>query len=319
MSLPFLAGSPALLDGRFPLPLDRPFTTKSARDAGLTDKHLHLLVGTGYLRRPIKGVYVAAQVPDSRALRGQVLALVVPAGSVVCDWTACWYWTGLDRPGSHVTVPRLSIFRFRGRERLRNSLASSGERWFQPGDVRRVEGNLLITTQLRTAWDLGRFSPRIIAVGGMDALLRTGAFTSGELLDGVERFRRQRGVVQLRYLAPLTDARSESPGESALRLRWLETPGLPAPESQVEIHGATGTLLFRVDLGVEELRFGAEYDGEEWHGEEHEKHDKARRGAIASEFGWHLEVFRKANVFGQHADVSERLSRALLDSRRRHW
>ena len=79
--------------------------------------------------------------------------------------------------------------------------AAVGERALSATDLTVVHG-LAVTTELRTAWDLGRFSRRDDAIGGLDRLLRTGAFTRDELLGGVERFARQRGVVQLRDLAP---------------------------------------------------------------------------------------------------------------------
>ena len=51
----------------------------------------------------------------------------------------------------------------------------------------------------------------------------------------------------------------------------------------------------RLDMGLEDCCFGAEYDGEQWHGDDQYR---ARRGAPASgstrERGWTIEVFRKA-------------------------
>src|SRR5687768_13960453 len=134
MTLPFLAGDPALLDDRFPLPLDAPFTTAEARKEGISAERLTSLVRSGLLRRPVKGVYVAAQLPDTQALRGRILSLVLPPGSVVVDWSACWFWTGIDRPGSNLACPPLSVFRFRGHERLRNPLVDSGQRSLRPSD-----------------------------------------------------------------------------------------------------------------------------------------------------------------------------------------
>jgi len=317
MELSYLTGAPAFLDDRFPLPLDRPFTTAQARREGVKPDVLTRLVGSGLLRRPIKGVYLASQVEDTRRTRAQTLALVVPPGSVVTDWTATWFWTGLDRPGTQHCCPQLSIFRFRGHERLRNSLVSSGERWLLPSDVVPIEGNLWVTVPIRTAWDLGRLSPRIIAIGGMDALARVGRVPMEELVGGVERFRRQRGVVQLRELAPQVDPRSESIGESALRLRWRDTPGLPRPELQIPIHDAAGIEVFRLDLGVEELRFAAEYDGEEFHSSvEDKQHDEERRELLSEQYCWDIEVFRREHVFGIHADASQRLSAGIRAARK---
>jgi hypothetical protein len=307
----------ALLDDSGPLPVDRPFTSGQASALGVTRRRLAELVSLNLLRRPIRSVYVAAQVPDSRQLRRQVLELVGPPGSVVSDWAACWYWTGIDRPNADLSDPALSVLRFRGRDRLRNGLVSSGQRWFLPDDVAPLGGGLYVTTPIRTAWDLGRFFPPVVALGGMDALARLGMFTVAELCDGIERFRRQRGVVQLRVLAPIVDGRAESPGESALRWRWLEIPGLPKPDLQISVRSDAGIELFRIDLGVDELLFGAEYDGEEWHGPDSAAHDHARRQRLDREFGWSVEVFRRADVYGQRHDAGRRLQESLLAARHR--
>lgn len=319
MQLSFLAGEPAFLDDRFPLPLDRPFSTAQAVREGVTSKALSRLVMDGLLRRPLRGVYVASQLELTRRVRGQAVALAAPPASVVADWTANWYWTGVDHPAAHEGVVPLSVFRFRGHGRLRNGLVASGQRWFLPSDVVPLDGNVSVSTPIKTAWDLGRQSPRILAIGGMDALARHGTFTVAELVDGVERFRRQRGVVQLRYLAPLVDPRAESTGESALRLRWLESAASVAPEVQISICDSSGVEIFRVDLGVEELRFAAEYDGVDWHTSDADRaHDEWRRGLLTDELDWQVEVFRRENVFGQHEDVSTRLPRALERALLRH-
>jgi hypothetical protein len=313
----FLIDHPAVLDERFPLPLDRPFTTSQARAAGISSGQLTRLVARGYLRRLLKSVYAATQLPDSRELRGRAVSLVAPPGSVVCDWTACWYWTGVDRPGAHLEVPLLDVFRFRGHERLRNSLVNSGERWFLPSDVVPLEGDVRVTTPIRTAWDLGRFAPRITAIGGMDALARGGTFVADELVAEVERFRRQRGVVQLRELAPLVDPRAESTGESALRLRWIECPGLPRPALQIPVCDHDGVLLYRIDLGIEELRLGVEYDGEAWHSSEDDRtHDAERRTVLEDRFLWGIDSFRRDHVYGAREIVTARLPQAVDEARR---
>ncbi len=272
------------------------------------------LVDEGLVRHLTQRVYVAAQVPDSRELRRQALALIAPPGSVICDWTACWFWSALDRPGRHETV-EIDAFRFRGQERLRSGLARSGQRWFQEYDVVPLDDGLFVTTPIRTAWDLGRFNAPVVAMGGMDALLGTDAFSLEELVDGVERFKKQRGVVLLRWLAPRADGRSESFGESGLRVRWHEAPGLPWPDLQIVVVGPHGEEL-RLDLGLEELRFAAEYDGEEFHGPEHAVGDDARRDFLRHRRAWDVEVFRRVNVFGQQHNASVELAHAFRESRK---
>lgn len=309
-------GLPAL-DSTFPLPLDRPFTKADAVAAGVTKRALALLVDHGLVRRLLRGVYVAAQAPDGLLLRARALSLVVPDSAVVTDWTACWLHAGVLPPGGHLRVPPVSIFRFAGKARLRNELCDSGERSFEPEDLTVLDG-LAVTTPLRTAHDLGRLASRDWAMAGLDALLRLGQFTKDELLSDVERWRRQRGVVQLRDLAPRADPRAESPGESVLRLRWTDLSSLPPPVPQVPVADETGRILYWIDLGVEELRFGAEYDGAEHHSsEEDREHDRLRRGDLHERFDWMIEPVTKINVFGVSRDVERILHEGIRDARRR--
>ena len=302
------------MDGSLPLPLDRPFTLQQAMSGGVPRHSIRVLEAHALIRRVLRGVYVAAQCPDSIVLRAQALRLVVPPDVVVTDWTACWFHTGLLRPNQHLAVPELSVFRPARHDRLRNDLCSSGERSFLPKDLMTV-GDLRMTTPLRTAWDLGRLDHRGRAIGALDALLRHGTFTRDELVRGVERFKGMRGVVQLRALAPLADARAESPGESTLRLRWLDLASLPPPTPQVPIT-VGGVEVYRIDLGVPELRYGCEYDGEAYHGEDAAHQDAFRRHDLRRRFGWDVDAVRKANVYGHTRDVEEVLYRGISRARR---
>jgi hypothetical protein len=283
-------------------------------DHGVSRQRLRSLERLCLVRRVMKGVYVAAQASDSTLLRAAALCLVVPRHAVVTDWSACWLHTGIDRAGAHKAPPSLSMFRPAGHDRLRNRLCNSGERTFGPGDVWQM-GDLRVTSPLRTAWDLGRLAHRDRAIGALDALLRGKSFSRDELLAGVERFKGMRGVIQLRELAPLADARSESPGESTLRLRWLDQPSLPAPTPQVPIMVA-GVEVYRIDLGVPELRYGCEYDGEEFHGEDITDHDESRREDLRERFGWDVDAVRKSNVFGAGRDVEGVLYDGIRRARR---
>jgi putative AbiEi antitoxin of type IV toxin-antitoxin system len=302
-----------LLDAGFPLPLDVPFTLAQAVAAGVSDYRLRVLEHEGLVRRIVKGVYVAAQTPDGMLLRARALALVVPHRAVVVDETAWWFWTGLLPSGSHKGVPPLQVFHRHRHSRLRNRLCDSGSRMFLPSDVVRLEG-LIISTPLRTALDLGRLLHRDRAIGALDSLLRLGVFSREELLESVERFKGMRGVRQLRPLAPLADGRSESPGESTLRLRWLDISSLPPPEPQISIM-VDGVEVYRVDLGVRELRYGCEYDGEEFH---HDKEtDRRRREDLRRRFGWDVEGVGKLDLKGPTEDVQRILHEGIRRARRR--
>ncbi|HET6152221.1 MAG TPA: hypothetical protein VFE15_04650 [Marmoricola sp.] len=306
---------PALLGSDFPLPLDAPFSYQNALAVGLSRRRLTALLDAGLLRRPIAGIYVAAQAPDTQMLRAQVLKLVVPGHYVVTDESAGWLAGAsmILRPGSHRAVPPITVFGADGLGRLRNGLADSGRRTLLPSDVTEIHG-IVVTTPLRTALDLGRLRHRDQALAGIDQLLRLGAFELDDLLMEVPRFKGFRGVRQLRWLSLLADRRSESPGESALRLRF-HLAGLPAPVPQFEIYD-DGRFLARADLVIEELRFVAEYDGEEWHGPERQAHDRERRRSVA-EAGWTVRALRKSNVYGRHQDAIAILLDGVREARAR--
>lgn len=294
-----------LLDASFPVPVDRPFTRQQALAAGLSRRTLQRLLDDRLVRRLFRGVYVSAQVPDSVPMRIRALSLVVPRTAVVTDWTACWFWTGVDAPGANERAPELHVFHRHPHTRLDNGLSIGGSRTFKPEDLMEVDG-ITFTAPLRTACDIGRLFHRDRAIGALDALVRHGAFDVDRLVSEAERYKGMRGVRQLRNLAPLVDPRAESPGESTLRLRWLDESDLPAPTPQVSIQ-ADGVEVYRIDLGVPELRYGCEYDGAEFHGPSREAADRARRADLLSRFGWDVDGVRRSNVFGVHRDVEELL------------
>ncbi len=303
-----------LLGTDFPLPLDRPFTFGQACAAGLSRRGLRRLLDQALLRRLLKGVYVAAQTPDTQLLRAHALQLVVPEGWVVTDESAGWLAGAgmILRPGAHLAAPPLTAFGTGDHDRLRNELVHSGTRALRTRDMTRVHG-VLTTTPLRTALDLGRLRHRDRAIAALDELIGLGAFDLEDLRAELPRFRGMRGVRQLRALVPFADGRSESPGESILRLRFSDA-GLPIPEPQRDIFDAGGRFLGRADLLLEELRLIAEYDGERWHGEEQAAHDSARRRAMR-DAGYEVLVLKRGNLFGPRQDVIQLLNAGVRRAR----
>ncbi len=301
--------------GELPLPHDEPFTYQQAIAAGISRYQLGRLMTEGLLRRPIKGVYLATETGDSRALRAACLRLVVPDDCVVVDRHAGWLLGAemILRPGEHLELRPLSVYRPSGHGRLRNSLTNSGERNLRPEDVTEVAG-IPVTTPLRTAWDLGRVRWTDEAISGIDAMLRLNAFSRGEFIQGIERFRGMRWVTTLRAIAPLGDGRSESPGESVLRLRCIEAQVHVVP--QVEVF-RDGRLRARLDLADEQLLSGYEYDGDEWHSTpEQIAHDRERRGELADD-GWLIRAFDREHVFGRQRECDRIIREVAREARRR--
>lgn len=255
------------------------------------------------MERRLPGVFHVAGLIDSLELRLQCLELVVPDDCVVTDRTAAWVWVG-DRalaPDEHLSTPLVSVFAPPGR-RLRNGLTTSGERMLLAKDVVEV-GGLRLTTPLRTACDLGRLLHPDQAFAAMDSLATLRVFDVDELVEELGRFKGYRGIVQARTWAPFVDPDSDSQFETIGRRRWL-TAGLPRPTCQCPVE-APYDGLYHVDFGLPDDRFGGEYFGEEFHGEDEEPHDDARLVWLRGPQRWFIVVARKHNVVGPHQDLEQ--------------
>jgi hypothetical protein len=239
------------------LPWGAPFTPAQAARAGIGRPVLERLLREGRIRRLLRGVYVDATAPMSPALRAQALALVVGPQHVVVGTTAAWLH-GVD-------VPRVDVRRPDSASPVPVEVQGRGR---HGGRANRYDGRDLTTveevrctTPLRTALDLGRWLAPERALAALDGLLRLGAFPHTALMAEVPRFGGCQGVVQLRELAALADARARGPAESVLRLRWLggRLP-TPTPGLVVACPGGPGA---RLALGLEVHRFGAALAGQE--------------------------------------------------------
>lgn len=310
----WLTADLVLLDDRCPLPLDRPFTAAEALRRGISRWYLRELRRRGLVRELLRGVYAVAQLPDTIELKVAALRLVVPPSAVVVDRTAAWFH-GVDiLPRSAVhEPPPVDLFDRRRARKVRRDGVRSGQRTLLESDV-MVVGGVLVTTPLRTALDLGRNLPRYDALAALDAFLRQGV-DHGQLLGSVERFRGDRGVVQLRGLAPLADRRAESPAESVLRGHWIDA-GLPTPEPQWWVSDECGVPIYRIDVGLPALRYGAEYNGERFHtGEDVEARDEERSAWLMETGGWTITTFWKEDLYGHDADPAARLLAGLKQAR----
>ncbi len=284
------------LDPSPALPLHVPFTAAMAAKVGVNRNQLAAMTREGMLRRVFRGVYVDASTEDSLVTRARALQLVVPPTAVVTEELAAWV-RGVDllARGTHVIPPPLTISQPLEHTRVRQQGTDGTRRMLEARDVEVLNG-IRRTTSLRTAIDLGRKRSRPRALAALDALLRTGDFTYDELLDEAARFRGFRGVVQLRAMTPLVDARAESPAESVMRLIWIQAD-LPKITPQISVCNALGVEIYRLDMGLPEIKYAAEYDGVEWHSSPQDRaHDLRRRERLRQE-GWVIDVLGKAEVF----------------------
>jgi hypothetical protein len=271
---------------------ERPFTTEQARAAGVTAGRLESAVCAGLIRRVMHGVYLRSDVPLTVERKLAAASLVIAPNAVACDRTAAWIW-GVD---VHVfreldVVPPVDTVVLSACARTRRAETRGGERALLPRDWTEVDG-IRVTTPLRTAMDLGCGLNRREALAAMDALMREHHFSRVDMARMLPRYRRRRGVVQLREIVALVDPRAESQRESWTRLAMLDF-GLPRPELQWWVT-VDGVPTYRLDLAYPHARIAVEYDGTEHHSRpEDVARDLARRDWLR-EHGWTVVVIDRS-------------------------
>lgn len=279
-----------------------PFRHVDAPTVGLDRRALGRLVSAGDLRRPFRGVYVDARVPDTRTARILCLRLVIPPYAVVWGRTAAWVW-GLDvfAPSEReLLVPECAVPHHWAR--MKHPGVRVVEAMLPARDVTEQAG-VRLTTPPRTALDLARHLSRPMALAALDAFTHAELATVAALTAGLGPLKGFRGIVQARDLVALVEPSTESPGESWLRLRIIDA-GFPRPHAQVVIVDAYGRQVYRIDLGYPGLRLGFEYDGQTFHdSDEQRAHDASRRDELARRFDWSVYGFGRAEVLGREPKV----------------
>lgn len=276
-----------------------PFTRAQARAAGLTDNQLE----SDRWRRVFHGVWVPADMPDTRELRLAAARLVIPDRGVLCGLTAASIF-GAD-------VRRFDDFAvyvgFAKGERIRKrpGLAVCQET-LDPSDITRLDG-VRITTPLRTAFDclrLLRGAERLVVA---DALTHLGLVDLDELRRYFASKRRLRNLRIGEALLDLVEPLTESPMETRLRVVLLDG-GLPRPKAQHEVRTATGRLVGRLDLAYPEAKLGVEYDGaDHW---KQRREDDRRRTAIR-EHEWEVLVYSADDIYKTPISTSGEVARYL--------
>jgi hypothetical protein len=180
-------------------------------------------------------------------------------------------------------------------------------------EVVRV-GDLLVTSEIRTAWDLVRRLCANEGVVALDALARAGTFDPSALLGLAALHPRARGRRRVAEAVARADPRAASPPETRMRL-GLDAEGVPAAVPQLEVLDARGWFVGHVDLGWEEAKVAAEYQGDH-HRTDREQwmRDQARFAELASA-GWLVLPCTALDLRFPHA-FAMRVLAALAERRR---
>ncbi|WP_326545915.1 hypothetical protein QGN32_19465 [Mycolicibacterium sp. ND9-15] len=164
-----------------------------------------------------------------------------------------------------------------------------------------------------TAVEVARALRRPRALATLDAALRSGTCTRGELWRSAIQQAGRRGVVAVRDLLALADARVQSPMESEARLAMIDG-GLPMPELQYEIVDGNGELR-RLDFAWPEHCVAVEYDGVDWHSDPEAVRNDRRRRLALQDIDWTVIAIVFDDVRHRTWDFVARVDRQLRRAR----
>jgi hypothetical protein len=290
---------------------EQPFTRADLNRLDLSEADLRRATRTGEIRALLRGVFVLGHLEDSIDLRAAALAKVVRPHHVVTDRTAAWLH-GIDVHvyADHDGRPPIETCALRGKEPTQLDGVDGRTRDLLGSDIMAIDG-INVTTPLRTGLDLGCCLRRREAFAALCALASAHRLTRRDFQSELSRYRRRRGVIQLRDLVALTDPRFESQREAWTFLAIADAH-LPLPDLQVWID-VGGIPTYRLDLAYRRRRVCVEYDGYEAHGsDDQRRHDEVRRQWLR-DHGWTVIVVREGDFTGEALDRWLGELRAALD------
>lgn len=271
-------------------------TTAQALGCGLTRRQLRTLVAAGW-GHPTRGVYVAPHAADPFRASVRAALLACPSG-VVCGVTAARIhrlrglpeWTPAEEP--HLILPAGRGYNTRSGVRLHSGLRR-GEQ--------TVAGECPTTTLARTVDDLACLLAPDDLVCLLDCALRSG------WRPGPSSSRSQR---KLRAALALSDARSESPFETRLRL-LLVRAGLAPETLQLEVLDAAGRVYARLDMAWPSVKLAVEADGRAHHDAPQALYRDRIRANDLELAGWTILRFTWADLHRRPAWVIAQVRRGL--------
>lgn len=278
--------------------------TRALRAAGTTWAQLHALEESGEYVQALRSVLVRRDVLADPDVRARAVAVVLPPGAALCRETAAWLH-GVDAraPGLHRQPPELHCVVPVGVARVRRPGVRCWVSDLPASDVVRLRG-VPVTSHVRTALDLARYTRRFVALAAVDAYAHQGLVDPADLRARARTLAGARNIARARYVIENCEPATESAGESWLRLRLVEAD-LPRPEPQVSIRDERGREVYRLDLGYRDRRVGVEYDGDEFHHRTAAQHvaDERRRHDLQVRFGWTVLGAHRGDVLGHRNDL----------------
>jgi len=274
----------------------RPLETVVLDEYGVAKHEL----ATPRWRRSSRGLYIPGDAPDSVAQRIICAAAAMPDDGAIGGWAAA-HARGVDLDGRDRRLQDLPVDVLLPPGLHRQQIPGIAYRraTLLRGEVSTV-GGLRLTSPLRTAVDLACWAPSLTeAVVLLDLMLRAGL--SPEVLRTAAP-KDRRGAVQARRAIALARPGSRSPGETRLRLVYVQDVGGPDPLLNAPLLDLDGRFVAMPDLFDEEAGLAMEYDGASWSGERPSGHrdvEQHRADNVRE------EVMERRNVIVVRADAQD--------------
>ncbi|MEV7229468.1 type IV toxin-antitoxin system AbiEi family antitoxin domain-containing protein [Polymorphospora sp. NPDC051019] len=273
------------------------------RASGLSKTQIRRRADGGRWIRPYHGVYLDAALRADELARLRALFLRLPSEAVICRQTAArLHGFGEFAPMSrtvHVLLPA-GVHR----PRLRGVTIHETATPLEPVTLNGIPS----TSAARCAVDLARTSRRLDALPVLDGALRAGCNPDDLAMEAISHGG-LRGIRQVRELLQFADAGAQCRQESQLRLVVIDG-GLPRPQPQLPVVDGFGRLRYVLDLGWEERRVGAEYDGVSHLDRTRARRDRERHNWLAAQ-GWRMRYFTDLDLYRRPRHVVDVLRDTL--------
>lgn len=264
-------------------------------------------------RRIARGVYVPANEPSTTGQHAHAWRCLLGDDVTFTSWTAAAL-RGWWLPAMPIEVPAFIAISERDARPRRVGLRVARHRAGIPSV--RLDG-LKVATPAETIVACARYLSLLDLVILGDSALHLGDCSLDELR--VAAGQRRRGARPLRAALPLLDARSESPGETMLRL--LHTSCAVPVEPQFVVKDED-RIVARADLRIAGTRRLPEYDGAYHRAPAQYERDRKRDGRLRA-LGWDPYSYSVSSVLGAPVrilrDADEALNRQHQPQRIRRF
>jgi hypothetical protein len=274
--------------------MEDPFIGSEAVAAGRLTRHA--------LRRGFvalhQDVYVRRDADISPVLRAKACWLRSKRRGILAGFSAAAVhgarWIDSARPATIIDTNRRPV----------RGVTAWADR-IEDDEICTIDG-MWVTTPARTALDLACRYPVDAAVAAVDALARATRLKTADVELLTDRYRGRHGIRRARVALELVDPGAESPRETRLRLLLIRA-GFPRPQTQIPVYNEFGVLIAELDMGWEDIKVAAEYEGDHHRTDRRQFNKDIRRFDEVTEMGW-IDV--RVTAHDTQADVIRRVAAA---------